>query len=143
MPQIRKCTNGDFEQVTSLLVQVWPKKVQNLSKLRGVYERALGVTNQRYICAFESGSIVGFCSLSIKNSLWEGATLAAIDEFVVDENANLQTVGTELLDHMIDFARKAGCSRLDFETAFHRTDDQTFVERQGFEQRAYIYTMKL
>ncbi len=143
MPQIRKCTNGDFEQVTSLLVQLWPKKVQNLSKLRGAYERALGVTNQRYVCALENGGIVGFCSLSIKNSLWEGGPLATIDEFVVDENASLQTVGNELLDHMIDFARKAGCMRLDFDMAFHRTDDQAFVERQGFEQRATIYTMKL
>ena len=143
MPQIRKCTNGDFEQVTSLLVQLWPNKVQNLSKLRGVYERALGVTNQRYVCALENGGIVGFCSLSIKNSLWEGGQLATIDEFVVDEQASTQAVGTELLEHMIDFARKAGCMRLEVDTAFHRTDDHAYFERQGFEQRAYLYTMKL
>lgn len=143
MPQIRRCTNGDFEQVTSLLVQLWPKKVQNLSKLRGVYERALGVTNQRYVCAIEGGSLVGFASLSIKNSLWEEGPLANIDEFVVDEEARGQGVGTALLEHMIDFARKSGCTRIELDSAFHRTEAHAFYEHKGFEQRAYLYTMKL
>lgn len=143
MPQIRKCTNSDFEQITSLLVQLWPKKVQNLSKLRGAYERGLIATHQRYFVAVEAGLIVGFASLSIKNSLWEAGPLANIDELVVDEAARGQGVGSALIDYLADTARKLGCSRIELDSAFHRTDAHAFYEKKGFEQRAYLFTMTL
>ncbi len=143
MPQIRKCLNSDFEQVTSLLVQLWPKKVQNLSKLRGIYERALIATNQRYFVAVESGLIVGFVSLSLKNSLWEAGPLANIDEMVVDEEHRGEGIGSALMEHVIDTARKLGCGRIELDSAFHRTDAHAFYEKKGFEQRAYLFTMQL
>lgn len=143
MPQIRKCTNSDFEQVTSLLVQLWPKKTQNLSKLRGAYERALIATTQRYFVAVEDGLIVGFASVHIKNSLWAEGTLANIDELVVDEDHRGEGIGSALLAHIIDCAGKIGCSRIELDSAFHRTDAHAFYEKKGFEQRALLFTMEL
>lgn len=143
MPQIRKATNSDFEQVTSLLLQLWPKKTQNLSKLRGAYERALIATTQRYFVAVEGGLIVGFASLSIKNSLWEEGPMASIDELVVDDAHRGEGIGSTLLEFVVDTARKLGCSRIELDSAFHRTEAHAFYEKKGFEQRAYLFTMKL
>jgi glucosamine-phosphate N-acetyltransferase len=143
MWQVRKCTNADFEQVASLLMQLWPGKKQNLSKLRGAYDRAMASTSQRYFCAIDSGNVVGFCSVSMKNSLWEEGTLANLDELVVDDPFRGQGIGSALLDYVTDVARKAGCSRLELDSAFHRTEAHEFYERKGFEKRAFLFTMGL
>lgn len=143
MPQVRKATNSDFEQVTSLLLQLWPKKTQNLSKLRGAYERALIATTQRYFVAVEGGLIVGFASLSIKNSLWEEGPMANIDELVVDNAHRGEGIGSVLLEFVVETASKLGCSRIELDSAFHRTEAHAFYEKKGFEQRAYLFTMKL
>lgn len=143
MWQIRKCTNADFAQVAPLLLQLWPNKAQNLSKLRGAFDRAMASTSQRYFCAVDNGDIVGFCSVSMKNSLWEEGSLANVDELVVDAAARGQGIGTALLDYVVDMARKAGCSRLELDSAFHRTDAHSFYERKAFEKRAFLFTMRL
>ncbi len=143
MWQIRKCTNADFGQVAALLLQLWPNKVQNLSKLRGVFDRAMASTNQRYICAVDEGNVVGFCSVSVKNSMWEEGPLAHVDELVVDDASRGQGIGSELLDYVVDMTRKSGCGRIELDSAFHRTDAHTFYERKGFEKRAFLFTMEL
>ena len=143
MWQIRKCTGADFEQVSSLLDQLWPNKAQNRSKLRGAYDRALASTAQRYLCAIDQGDLVGFCSVSFKNSLWQEGPLANIDELVVAETARGQGIGSALLDAVIDVARKIGCTRIELDSAFQRTEAHEFYEHKGFEKRAFLFTMAL
>jgi GNAT superfamily N-acetyltransferase len=143
MAQIRKCVSADFPQVAALLTQLWPQKEQNLFKVRGAFDRALGSSMQRYVCAVEDGEIVGFASLSMKNSLWQEALLANLDELVVDEAWRGQGIGSALVDHVVDMARKTGCPRLELDTAFHRTDAHGFYEKRGFEKRAFLFTMAL
>ena len=143
MAQIRKCVPADFTQVAALLVQLWPNKVQNLGKLRNAFDRALASTTQRYVCAVENGEVVGFASLSQKSSLWQEALLANVDELVVADAHRGQGVGGALLDFVIDIARKTGCSRVELDSAFHRTDAHEFYERRGFEKRAFLFTMEL
>lgn len=143
MVQIRKCVSADFEQIAALLVQLWPQKAQNLTKLRGAFDRALASTMQRYVCAVEDGEIVGFASLSMRYSLWQEALLANIDELVVDEDQRGQGVGSQLVDYVLDIARKTGCIRVELDSAFHRTEAHEFYERRGFEKRAFLFTMPL
>jgi glucosamine-phosphate N-acetyltransferase len=143
MAQIRKCVSADFGQVAALLVQLWPQKVQNLAKLHGAFDRALISTTQRYVCAVEDGEIVGFASLSMKSSLWQEALLANLDELVVDEAWRGRGIGGALIDYVVEIARKTGCSRLELDSAFHRTDAHEFYERRGFEKRAFLFTMAL
>jgi Acetyltransferases len=143
MAQIRKCVSADFQQIAALLVQLWPQKAQNLSKLRGAFDRAMASTTQRYVCATENGEIVGFASFSMKNSLWQEALLANLDELVVDEASRGQGIGGALLDYVVEIARKTGCGRIELDSAFHRTEAHEFYERRGFEKRAFLFTMAL
>ena len=143
MWQIRKCVSADFQPIAGLLVQLWPNKPQNLGKLRIAFDRALQSTAQRYVCAVENGEIIGFCSLSFKNSLWQEAMLGSVDELVVAEPFRGQGIGGALLDYVIDIASKTGCSRIELDSAFHRTEAHAFYERRGFEKRAFLFTMAL
>ena len=50
------------------------------------------------IVAESLDQIVGFCSLTIKNNLWQAGNLGHIDELVVDEKYRGQRIGIQLID---------------------------------------------
>jgi hypothetical protein len=86
MSSIRQCNSVDFEQIFVLLKQLWPDKTLDRDALRWVYSRGLESGFQRYLCAVENERVVGFCSLTIKNNLWQAGYLAHIDELIVKKS---------------------------------------------------------
>jgi GNAT superfamily N-acetyltransferase len=143
MIQIRSCQIDDFKGVLALLCQLWPNNLLDVDSVRLVYDRAIASNVQEYVCANDSDKIVGFASLTIKNSLWQEGFLGHVDEFIVDGAYRGRGIGTQLLDHIISLAKLKGCHRIELDTAFHRQDAHRFYEKHGFENRGYIFTKKL
>jgi GNAT superfamily N-acetyltransferase len=143
MIQIRACQAEDFEGVVALLRQLWPGKPLELDSLRSVYDRALTSDRQVYLCAVLDQQVVGFGSLTIKSNLWNEAFVGYVDEMVVDKAQRGRGVGTQILDHLISWARERGCNRIELDSAFHRKDAHAFYERRGFQSRAYLYSKLL
>lgn len=143
MVQIRKCSEADFNEVLMLLRQLWPDKPLNTRSLQSVYDIALSSENQKYICAVEDSKIVGFGSLTIKNNLWQEGRLGHIDELVVDNDYRGKGIGRQLLAQLIVLAKEQKCKRVELDTAFHRKEAHHFYEQQGFENRAYLFSMVL
>ena len=141
MLQIRKCTAADFDAAALLLRQLWPTRPFDAKRLRPVWDRALASTSQRFVCAVENSQMVGFCALTLKNSLRSEGQLAHIDELVVSEPFRGQGIGARLLEFVIDLAQKAGCNRVEIEGAAGSADVAAFCRHQGFEQRAELFTM--
>jgi ribosomal protein S18 acetylase RimI-like enzyme len=140
---IRQCTHEDFTQIFLLLQQLWPEKTLDYELLCRVYSRGLESVAQRHLCAVEDMKIVGFCSLTILNSLWQAGHLAHIDELVVNQEKRGQGIGTALLDAITKVAREAGSSTLELDSAFHRSRAHKFYEQQGFTNRAYLFSKPL
>ncbi|MGA7711416.1 MAG: GNAT family N-acetyltransferase [Rhizomicrobium sp.] len=144
MTEIRACTAADFEQILLLLQQLWPDKTLGREQLREVYSRALSSERtQRLLCAVEEERVVGFCSMTIKNNLWIEGFLAHVDELVVDRAKRGRGIGARLLQSAIALARALNCARIELDSAFHRGDAHAFYERQGFENRAYLFSLPL
>ena len=143
MIQIRECSNADFNEIVILLQQLWPDKSLGVQSLKIVYEKALFSENQKYICAVEESKVIGFGSLTIKNNLWLEGNLGHIDELVVDNSTRGKGVGSQLLKELIQIAKEKNCRRIELDTAFHRKDTHRFYENQGFENRAYLFSMVL
>lgn len=143
MWQIRKCSSADFDRVAALLRQLWPNKPMDASRLKLAWDRSLASTSQRLVCAVENGDVLGFCSLSIKNSLWNEGPLAHVDELIVAERAREQGIGTGLMDYVIDLAEKAGCTRVELDSAFHREQAHAYYESKGFEKRAFLFSLPI
>jgi glucosamine-phosphate N-acetyltransferase len=143
MIQIRPCGDQDFEGVLVLLQQLWPDKPLDSVSLRSVYDRALTSDAQSYLCAVDVENVVGFGSMTIKNSLWQGGGLGHVDELIVDVSYRGHGIGTQLLEHLIDLARAKGCQRVELDSAFHRTQAHQFYEQHGFENRAYLFSKTL
>jgi len=139
MIQIRECTGEDFENVLHLLRQLWPDKQLDERKLRAVYDRALASDRHLYLCAVDGRSVVGFGTLSFKNSLWQEGTLARIDELVVDESRRAGGVGTLLLRQLTAKAADKGCSGIELDSSFHRIEAHGFYEKRGFAKRAFLF----
>jgi glucosamine-phosphate N-acetyltransferase len=120
---IRECRKTDFEQVMKLLEQLWPDKTLDRGKLREVFLRGLKPESQHYVCAEIDDNLVGFCSLTIKNSLWQEGLLGHIDELVVDKHHHGKGIGSRLLGQI---AKEKSCRRIELDSAFSRTDAHKF-----------------
>jgi glucosamine-phosphate N-acetyltransferase len=143
MLQIRPCINDDFEEVLELLRQLWPDKSLDPIALRKVFSLAITSDSQIYICAANDDKVVGFGSLTLKNSLWQEGFLGHIDELVLDAEHRGRGIGTQLIEHIIDAAKRRGCSRVELDSAFHRKEAHDFYERMGFENRGYVFSKSL
>lgn len=143
MITIRDCVKEDFPAIAGLLGQLWPGSAIDLDCLRAAFERGLTSAAQHYCCAVQSGKIVGFCSLTFKNSLWQQGLMAHLDELVVDEAQRGRGIGTQLLSHAIEIAKNSHAIRLELDSAFHRKEAHKFYEQHGFENRALLFSFQL
>jgi GNAT superfamily N-acetyltransferase len=143
MIEIRKLTIEDLNGLIRLLEQLWIDKPIDTNAVRKVIEKGLGSDCQIYICATEGKKLTGYCSLTIKNSLWMSANLGNIDELVVDSEYRNQGIGKLLMNEIERIAKYSGCKRLELDSAFHRTDAHLFYDKLGFEKRAYLFTKEI
>jgi GNAT superfamily N-acetyltransferase len=141
--RIRPSRPQDFDDILVLLGQLWPGKQLNPQALREVYERGLTSQAQVYLSAVERERVIGFCSLTIKNNLWQEGNLGHVDELVVEEAHRGGGIGNMLLDRITLAAREAGCKRLELDSAFHRKPAHEFYEKKGFANRAYLFSKVL
>lgn len=143
MVLIRECKEADFEQVLRLLGQLWPDKKLDEKELHCVFLRGLNSEFQHYICATIETDIVGFSSLTIKNSLWQEGYIGHIDELIVDKQYRGKGIGSKLLKHIIRVAEEKGCRRAELDSAFDRAKAHEFYQKNGFENRAFLFSKKI
>lgn len=87
--------------------------------------------------------LVGFCSLTIKNNLWQAGNLGHVDELVIDKDYRGKGYGKELIDSITQIAKDLKCKRIELDSAFHRKGAHSFYESIGYENRAYLFSQKL
>jgi GNAT superfamily N-acetyltransferase len=141
--KIVKPQEEHFLGILSLLRQLWKDKALNERRLHEIFERGLSNDLQEFRVAMCNGRIVGFASLTIKNSLWKEGYLGHIDELVVDEKSRGKGVGTRLLDEMIKVSKERSCKKIELDSAFHRKEAHKFYESKGFENRAFVFSEDL
>src|SRR5688572_3584112 len=129
--KIRNCSSDDFEGVQKLLQQLWPDRNFNVKDLREVYEKALSSQNQKLMVAVAADRIVGFCSLTIKNNLWQAGNLGVVDELVVDAEYRGFGIGKILMEKITQIAIENECKRLELDSSFHRKEAHQFYEHLG------------
>jgi glucosamine-phosphate N-acetyltransferase len=141
--KIVKPQKEHFMGIASLLMQLWKDKVLNERILREVFERGLSSGLQEFRIAMCNDKIVGFASLTIKNSLWQEGYLGHIDELVVDERFRGKGVGTRLLEEIMKVSKKRSCKKIELDSAFHRKKAHAFYESKGFKNRAFVFSKDL
>ncbi len=140
---VRFCSEVDFDSVLALLGELWPGRQLDSGALHTAYGRALTSETQFYLCAENEGKVAGFCSLTLKNSLWQAGFLAHLDELIVAERHRRKGIGRALLAAAVELATSKNCARIELDSGFHREAAHRFYESQGFENRAYIFSKSL
>ena len=136
---IRECVISDAEAVIDLLPQLWPDQTLDRRMLAETFQAAMNSPRQKYLCATLESKIVGFCSVSIKYSLWRQRPLAHVDELVVDSCFRSHGIGTELLERASELAVSMECDRIELDSALHRRDAHRFYEQMGFEREPICF----
>lgn len=139
----RNCDSKDFEGISRLLQQLWPEQQFNIKDLREVYERALSSPHQKLMVAVDTDRIVGFCSLTIKNNLWQAGNLGVVDELVVDAERRGSGIGKMLMERITKLAIENRCKRLELDSSFHRKAAHQFYEHLGFKSRAFWFSKEI
>jgi GNAT superfamily N-acetyltransferase len=96
-----------------------------------------------FTCVNPQGASVGFCSLTIKDNLWQQGFLGNIDELVVEESFRGKGIGKILVETIIDIARKIGCKKVELDSSLHRKRAHKFYQDMGFETRAYLFSKSI
>ncbi len=140
---IRDCRPEDFEQVRSLLQQLWPTKEISAASLKDSFMKSFSLEGHIIRVALHEERIVGLCSLSIRNNLKAEGNLANIDELVVDEGMRGKQIGKMLLRDAEEIANGFGCKVLGLESSFPREDAHRFYEDNGYWKVGYYITREL
>ena len=143
--KIRNATKSDFIGVYNLLKQLWSDLDldSNNQALNEIYLKAVDSGVQRLIVGEIENKIVGFCSLTIKNNLWQVGNLGHVDELVVDKNFRGNGYGIALIDSITQIAKDLKCKRIELDSAFHRKEAHRFYESLEYENRAYLFSKQV
>ena len=140
---IRNAQGKDFNSIFLLLSQLWPDKKLDKTTLKKIYASLLNSNHEEAFCAEINEQIVGFCTLSIRDSLWQRGSMGHICELIVDETFRGKKIGTNLIKKASSIAKKRGCKKIELDSAFHRKKAHNFYKKIGFKNRAYLFSKDL
>ena len=136
--KIRKATNEDFEEVYSLLKELWPRRRLNKIKLSGVYKKQLKEGKIFFLCEIKN-KIVGMISLNSKLDIENNGKVGLIEEFIVLEDFRGKGLGKSLMNIALKEARKTGCVEVQLYSSFKRKKTHRFYKNLGFKNTAYLF----
>ena len=137
---IRPATQEDFDDILTLLKQLWPANAIDLKAARDIFTRGLASDRRAYLCACRGDRIIGFCTIMIRDCLWLQGDVGYLCDLVVDQEHRGSGVGTALVEEAVEIARQRGCRRVELDSGFHRTAAHQFYEKRGFEKRAFLFS---
>lgn len=141
--QIRLCTTNDYASVFKLLKQLWADLMLDYESIEKVYEKALKSDSQKFVVGLIDNRIIGFCSLTIKNNLWQAGNLGHIDELVVDRDFQGKGLGKKLMNEITKIAKDSSCKRIELDSAFHRREAHLFYENLGYQNRGFLFSKEI
>ena len=136
---IRKCNKDDYLWVVKLLQQLWPKRKFTKKEIKNTFNQALTSDNQHYFCTIKNKKIVWFGSFNIQNWLYAMWKVAILDELIVDNKYRKIGIAKNLMDFMVNFAKKNKCVCLELECWSERKAAHTFYEKYWFSKWMWCF----
>lgn len=141
MPTTRHATASDAPVIASLLQQLgYDVPVDAIPGRLAAIAADDGIV---IVAVDDDGQVAGLASSARFCTLHAGDRVAYITALVTDAAARQQGVGRTLVDHLAEWARSHGCTRLAVTSAEHRADAHAFYPRCGFPYTARRFTKLL
>lgn len=102
------------------------------------------VSPQSSVFVAEDGdSLVGFCTAYLELSSVRFGQRCWVEDLAVDPERRSQGIGAGLLDAAKDWARRAGATHLELDSALTRRDAHRFYDRERPSWKSYCYAWEL
>ena len=138
MVTIRKCQPGDQKAVKELIVRImndeFPKESHNFptSDLENI-DASYGKLGEAFFVALTNGKVIG--TIGVKQ---EDERTALLRRLFVDPDSRGKRIGSQLVEHAIQFCREVGYHELIFKTVSTMEQAVALCERKGFMPRAKL-----
>lgn len=96
----------------------------------------------RMSLAVDGEAVVGIGVYRIYENTFDGLQLY-LDDLVTDENRRSRGVGKQLMDHLAEVARKAGCVAFNLDSGVQRAQAHRFYFREGWTVSAFHFDKPL
>jgi N-acetylglutamate synthase-like GNAT family acetyltransferase len=141
-PRIEAATIEDMPQLVELLVDLFeaeedfqPDRNKQEQGLRLILEQP---TRGRIFVLRTEHSIIGMVNLLFTISTAEGGFVILLEDLIIHPNHRRHGYGGQLLEHVIQFARKKQFRRITLLTDRISEDSQEFFELHGFTKSSMI-----
>lgn len=143
----REAAEADLPVLVSMLVDDDISQTSE-SGVLDVYKRAFAdignEPNNRVLVAEQDGELVAMLELYLLTGLSRGgAKRAMVDGVRVASRLRGQGLGSQLMRHAIDEARRAGCQFIQVTSDIRRRRAHLFYRRLGFEPTHYGFRQQL
>src|SRR5262249_51646627 len=116
---------------------LWLVRDARAEPLERAYSALLASSNGRLVVGTIEGAVVGFATVEVE-PLRDGRSLAVVRDLFVEPGARAVGVGEAIAEHVVDFARDAGCAGIDAYALPGARETKNFFERAGFSARALV-----
>ncbi len=138
---IREATIDDLPVLCALVSELLASEVDfepDYDKQYRGLKLLLDDPNSLLLAAEADGKVVGICSTQRLISSAQGGYSILIDDLVIDKNYRQQGLGKKFLDHVADWARARGITRMQLLCDETNFSGQKFYARTGWE-KTHLY----
>jgi ribosomal protein S18 acetylase RimI-like enzyme len=142
MAKIRKATKRDVPRLVDLMrgltlttSKAESKGVSTLGEYEKVFEKIQRDPNRTLFVAEHDGEVVGAADLLIAPNLsHRGLPWAVMENVIVDERMRRKGIARELVQHLVNVAKKSGCYKIGLSSDKRRTAAHRLYKSLGFDQ---------
>lgn len=138
-----ECLTSATEQDYKDILRLLPQLSQTYSTVsREDFDKAVKDSHTHLFVARGDGRIIGTATLVVHYTIL--GIRSRLEDMVVDKSHRGKGVGKQLMDTVLEAARKHGVIEIEFSSRPQRTEAITFYKRYGFIQKeTNVYRMQL
>lgn len=148
MATFRRAVEADIPRLLELYRQLSLEPDQYrkapVADCRRVLRQMEKVPGYELLVAEEGGEVVGTTVLAVLPGFAHGTSPFAVVEYVVvDERYRSRGIGRQLMEHVIEKAKEAGCYKIMLTSDLRRERAHKFYRSIGFEASAHGFRLYL
>lgn len=136
---IRTAESKDTDAIAQLMVAhaLYEKSMIREEGLAARFERQLSKPENELNCLVveQQGRLIGYTTFIRQFSSWDAYFYIYLDCLYLSEEARGLGIGRELMDHIRDYAKAAGCKEIQWQTPHFNTGAIRFYKRLGATAR--------
>ena len=110
---------------------------------RRALDEAIVSPRSNVFVAEDGDALAGFCTAYLELNSVRFGQRCWVEDLAVDPERRSQGIGKALLDAAKDWARGAGATHLELDSALTRADAHRFYEREGPSWKSYSFAWEL